>query len=79
VTDALLLARQADHVVFVVQHNKVDKRLIKRHVGALHRATPNLLGAVLNNIDLKLKSYYAYYHYPKKSGARDAVTNASAE
>ncbi|MBN2369581.1 MAG: polysaccharide biosynthesis tyrosine autokinase [Vicinamibacteria bacterium] len=79
VTDALLLARQADHVVFVVQHNKVDKRLIKRHVGALHRTTPNVLGAVLNNIDLKLKSYYAYYHYPGKGGGRGIVSNESAE
>ena len=37
VTDALLLARIADCTVFVVQHNTVDKRLIKRSVTALRK------------------------------------------
>ena len=32
VTDALLLARHADHTLLVVQHNKVDKKLVKRSV-----------------------------------------------
>ena len=67
VTDALLLARWADHVVLVIQHNKVDKRLIKRQVASLRRATPNLLGAVLNDIDIQAKGYY-YYYYPRKGG-----------
>ena len=44
VTDALLLARHADHTVLVVQHNKVDKKLVKRSVAALRKVTPNLLG-----------------------------------
>ncbi len=62
VTDALLLARYADLVVFVVQHNTVDKRLVRRNAAALQRATPNLLGVVLNAVDVKAKSYYYYYH-----------------
>jgi succinoglycan biosynthesis transport protein ExoP len=67
VTDALLLARWCDHVVLVIQHNKVDKRLIKRQIASLRRATPNLLGAVLNDIDIQAKGYY-YYYYPRKGG-----------
>jgi capsular exopolysaccharide synthesis family protein len=62
VTDALLLARHADVVVFVIQHNKVDKKLIKRSVSALRRATPNLLGGVLNAVDVKAKGAYYYYY-----------------
>jgi len=62
VTDALLLARHADMSVFVVQHNKVDKKLIKRNVAALRKATPNLLGAVMNGVDVKTKGYYYYYY-----------------
>jgi succinoglycan biosynthesis transport protein ExoP len=62
VTDALLLARYADIVVFVIQHNKVDKRLVKRHLTALRKTTPNLLGAVLNGVDVKAKGYYYYYY-----------------
>jgi capsular exopolysaccharide synthesis family protein len=63
VTDALLLARHADAVVFVVQFNKADKRLVKRNLAALRRATPNLLGAVLNSVDVRAEGYYySYYH-----------------
>ena len=62
VTDALLLARHADMVLMVVQHNKVDKRLVKRHVAAIRKATPNLLGVVLNAVDVQAKGY-GYYYY----------------
>ena len=44
VTDALLLARHADHTVLVVQHNKVDKKLVKRSVAALRKVTPEPAG-----------------------------------
>jgi succinoglycan biosynthesis transport protein ExoP len=72
VTDALLLARWADHVLIVVQHNNVDKRLIKRHVAGLRKVTPNLLGAVLNDVDIQAKGYY-YYYYPRKGGGRSST------
>jgi capsular exopolysaccharide synthesis family protein len=68
VTDALLVARHADMTVFIVQHNKIDKKVVKRQVTALRKATPNLLGAVLNAVDLKTKGYY-YYYYQQDTGA----------
>jgi capsular exopolysaccharide synthesis family protein len=68
VTDALLLARHADLSILVVQHNKVDKKLVKRSVAALRKATPNLLGAVLNVVDVRARSYQ-YYYYPQKDAA----------
>jgi len=70
VTDALLLARHADLVVVVVQHDKIDKRVIKRHVSALRRVTPNLLGVVLNAVDIKAKGYYYYYYQQTTDGQR---------
>jgi capsular exopolysaccharide synthesis family protein len=66
VTDALLLARHADLVVLVVQHDKVDKKVVKRSLAALRKVNPNVLGAVLNAVDMKARGYY-YYYYPKKS------------
>ncbi len=69
VTDALLLARHADIAVLVIQHNKVDKRLVKRAVAALRKVTPNLLGAVLNVVDVRARSYH-YYYYAQREGAR---------
>jgi capsular exopolysaccharide synthesis family protein len=70
VTDALLLARHADEVVMVVQHNKVDKKVVKRSVNALRKAAPNLLGVVLNQVDVMQKGYYYYYYQHDAAGAR---------
>ena len=53
VTDALLLARIADSTLLVVQQNKVDRAMVKRSLGALRKVTPNVIGAVLNAVDVK--------------------------
>ncbi len=63
VTDALLLAQIADVTVLVVQQNKVDRAMVKRALGALRKVTPNVIGAVLNAVDVKTKGYYGYSHY----------------
>lgn len=75
VTDALLLGRHADMAVVVVQHNNIDKRLIKRHVAALRRVTPNLLGIVLNAVNIDAKGYY-YYYYQQSDGTHPAGAKA---
>lgn len=67
VTDALLLARHADMVVVTVQHNEVDKKLVKHSMATLKKVTPNLLGVVLNAVDMKAKGYH--YHYYQTEGA----------
>jgi capsular exopolysaccharide synthesis family protein len=76
VTDALLVARHADVVTYVVQHNKMDKKLVKRNVTALRKATPNLLGAVLNAVDVQAKGYY-YYYYQHDTGTTGKTTPAA--
>ena len=58
----------------MVQHNKVDKKLIKQSVAALRKATPYLLGAVLNVVDVRGRNYQ-YYYYPQR-GEGDAVSPA---
>lgn len=62
VTDALLLARYCDLAVYVVQHNKVDKKAIRRNLMALQKVTPNLVGVVMNALDTKNRGYYYYYY-----------------
>ena len=76
VTDALLLARHADLVVAVVQHAKIDKRVIKRQLSALRRATPNLLGVVLNAVDVRAKGYYYYYYQHADDQKPSAVAHS---
>jgi succinoglycan biosynthesis transport protein ExoP len=78
VTDALLLARHADMVVMVVQHNKVDKRLVKRHVAAIRKATPNLLGVVLNAVDVQAKGYGYYYYQQHDEAAAGKPVSSGA-
>jgi Mrp family chromosome partitioning ATPase len=63
VTDALLLAQLADATVLVVQQNKVDRTTVKRALAALRKVTPNVVGAVLNAVDVKSKAYYGYANY----------------
>jgi len=66
VTDALLLAQCADATVLVVQQNKVDRAMVKRALAALRKVTPNVVGAVLNAVDVKTKGYYGYQYYSSR-------------
>jgi Mrp family chromosome partitioning ATPase len=45
-------------------------------VAGLRKVTPNLLGAVLNDVDIKAKGYY-YYYYPKKGGGKTPAAEQS--
>jgi succinoglycan biosynthesis transport protein ExoP len=71
VTDALLLARHADMTVLVVQHDAVDKKIVKRSLAALRKVTP-VLGAVLNAVDVKTRSHY-YYYRERKQNPKEAT------
>ena len=72
VTDALLLAQRADATILVVQQNKVDRAMVKRSLVALRKVTPNVIGAVLNAVDVKTKGYYGYAYYGSRRDAKDA-------
>ena len=75
VTDALLLAQHADMTLLVVQHDTVDRKIVKRNLAALRRVAPNVLGAVLNAIDLKSTSQYQYYYSSEdKAKAKEGET-----
>jgi len=79
VTDALLLARQADTTVMVVQHNKADRKLVRRAITSLRRAGADLLGAVLNVVDLSRGHGHEYYYYQQDVEARSEQPVASPE
>ena len=68
VTDALLLARHADMTVLVIQHDKVNKKVVKRSLLALRKATDHVLGAVLNAVDVKTRGHYYYYYQHHNDG-----------
>ncbi len=87
-SDATLLSSLTDSVAFVIKHNENDKDLIRRCVTNMRRVNPNVVGAVLNNVDLgrsHSKDYYylGYYYYgepatSKKSSKKKGVASLTA-
>jgi succinoglycan biosynthesis transport protein ExoP len=85
--DSTILASLSDSVAFVIKHNLNDKDLIKRCVTNVRRVNGNVIGAVLNNVDLErshYKDYYyvGYYYYgepgTKKGRKRKGQTELAA-
>lgn len=70
VTDAVLLAREADGVLLVVKGHDTPRELLRRARDQLVQANGRLLGAVVNNVDLGwgnlffYNRYYGYYAAP---------------
>ena len=56
-----------------MQQNKVDRAMVKRAVVALRKVTPNVLGAVLNAVDVKSKAYYGYGYYGSRRERRESA------
>lgn len=61
-SDALLLAPQADGVVLVIKSGQVNRDLIQKAVDQIRHTQANLIGVVLNEVDIKREGYYKYYH-----------------
>ena len=67
VTDATILSSMTDGVVFVAKAHQTTLPAIKQSKKRLEDVGGNILGLVLNNVDLDDKraggSYYQYYYY----------------
>ena len=61
-SDALTLIPRTDGVVLVVKAGLMNRELVKNTVNQLRLAKANLLGVILNRVDLKNEGYYKYYH-----------------
>ena len=61
-SDASILASVSDMVMFVIKHNASDKDLIRRCLANIRKVNPNIIGAVLNNVDLGRSHYKDYYY-----------------
>ena len=65
VTDASILSKMTDAILLVVKAGSTDLRVLRRSIDLLKQVNTNLIGAVLNgvNISAGYDSYYYYYHY----------------
>jgi len=64
-SDALLLAPQTDGVVLMVKAGEMNRNMVQKAIEQLRVAQANVIGAVLNQVDVKgygyYKDYYKYY------------------
>lgn len=80
VTDAIVLAANADGVVLTVHGGQTPRELVQRSAEKLRQANIPVLGAILNNLDLKQygytyrKSYYDYYESSEEEQAASRKT-----
>ncbi len=61
VSDASVLASEVDLTVVVIQHRKLPRTMLMRVKQAIENVGGNLLGVVLNNVDVRSDSQYQYY------------------
>jgi capsular exopolysaccharide synthesis family protein len=62
VSDAVLLSRIVDGVIFVVRGQKTRKHLAKAAVTQLQNSQAKILGVVLNGVDIGREEYSDLYH-----------------
>jgi capsular exopolysaccharide synthesis family protein len=61
VSDASVLASEADLTIVVVQHRKLPRNMLLRVKNAVENVGGTLLGVVLNNVDIRSDNQYQYY------------------
>ena len=61
VSDASVLVRALDLTVIVVQHRRFPRAMLQRVKQAVTNVGGNILGVVLNNVDVRHDQYYEYY------------------
>jgi Mrp family chromosome partitioning ATPase len=79
VSDASVLASEVDMALLVIQYRKYPQVMTQRAKAMVEKVGGNLLGVVLNNINISQDSYYYYYsgyyydYYSKQDDSDSAV------
>lgn len=84
VSDASVLASEVDLTMIVVQHRKLPRNMLMRVKQAVENVGGNVIGVVLNNVDVRSDSQYQYYtsyytyYAPAESQVGPPVGSSSA-
>lgn len=78
VSDAAVLASQADGAIVVVRHGKSSKDAVRNAVASLEQINAKILGTVLNAVPAKRGGYGYGYGYGYGDGKPSADTKKSA-
>ena len=63
VTDPAILSRLADGVIIAVHGGRAHRDVVKRGIDVLRNVGGQVLGVILNNVNIYRASYYDYYYY----------------
>jgi capsular exopolysaccharide synthesis family protein len=81
VTDAVIIAPYVSGLVFVVGAEMTRRAHAERAIQTIQSGKPNIIGAVLNRVDLNRNKYYYSryygYHYKSYYGSDVAATDAA--
>jgi capsular exopolysaccharide synthesis family protein len=80
VTDALILGTQCDGAILVVRAGATGREMVKKARRLLADVKINILGALLNNVDVSRRYYGQYYHqYYRQHGGYYAEEQPAPE
>ncbi len=71
VADPLILSRVAHGVLMVVESNKTDRDQVTQSRSRLAEMNANVLGAIVNKLDIRKSGYGYYYYYDYNSVYHD--------
>jgi succinoglycan biosynthesis transport protein ExoP len=71
VTDATVLATQVDGVILVIKSGATRRKILQRGVKQLQDVQAKIIGAVLNQVNVRNSSYYYAYYYSHYYGETD--------
>ena len=75
VTDAQVLSTKADGTIVVVRAEKTKKDSVKNTISLLKKVNANIIGTVINGVDVSRENYYYYYGKKHKKHEDDVVEN----
>jgi capsular exopolysaccharide synthesis family protein len=82
VTDAVIVAPYVSGLVFVIGAEMTRRAHAERAIETIQSGRPNIIGAVLNRVDLNRNKYYYSryygYHYKSYYGSEAPATDAAA-
>lgn len=78
VTDAQIIGNYMDGAILVVRAGDTHREMVRKAARLLSDVNVNLLGALLNGVDLTGRSYGQYYHYYRNYGQYYAEENPEA-
>jgi Mrp family chromosome partitioning ATPase len=71
-SDPLILSTYMDGVLLISRSGMMNRKMVIKTVEQLQGAQANIMGVVLNRVDIKKEGYYKYYHkyYSKYYGEK---------